>query len=281
MLNIIQILSRFKVFILLLILQGISLSMLFNFNRFHHATYLADAYEITGNINLKYNKLQSYFNLKEENNKLRDQNVLLLNQLKADFQSPEKAVNIIEDSLSSERRKYLYLSAKVINSSVIAQNNYITLYRGTKQGVEKDMGVVGVEGVIGRVVDVSPNMAIVMSLIHRKSSIVAQVKRAGGFGEIVWDGKDPKFVTLLKIAKAIEVKKGDTVITSPYSDIFPPGQTIGFISDVKTDGNTNTYILKVKTAINFYNIQHAYLVKSLLKGELDSLIEKVKKKTDE
>ena len=86
---------------------------------------------------------------------------------------------------------------------------------------------------------------------------------------------------LIKIAKAIDVKTGDTIITSPYSDIFPPGQTIGFVSDVKTDENTNTYILKVKTAINFYNVQHAYLVKSLLKGEIDSLIDKVKKKTDE
>jgi rod shape-determining protein MreC len=255
--------------------------MLFNFNSFHHATYLANAYEITGNLNLRYNNLQSYFNLKVENDKLRDQNVLLLNQLKADFQSPEKNINIINDSISNERRKYLYLSAKVINSSVIAQNNYITLYRGSNQGVEKDMGVVGVEGVIGRVVDVSPNMAIVMSLIHRKSSIVAQVKRAGGFGEIVWDGKDTRFVTLIKIAKAIEVKKGDTIITSPYSDIFPPRQTIGFVAEVNTDENTNTYILKVKTAINFYNVQHAYLVRSLLKGEFDSLIEKVKKKTDE
>jgi len=281
MLNIIQILTRFRVLLLLLFLQGISLSMLFNFNSFHHATYLAGAYEITGNINLRYNNLQSYFNLKLENDKLREQNVLLLNQLKADFQSPENNVSVIHDTLSNERRKYLYLSAKVINSSVIAQNNFITLYRGANQGVEKDMGVVGVEGVIGRVVDVSPNMAIVMSLIHRKSSIVAQVKRAGGFGEIIWDGKNPRFVTLIKIAKAIDVKTGDTIITSPYSDIFPPGQTIGFVSDVKTDENTNTYILKVKTAINFYNVQHAYLVKSLLKGEIDSLIDKVKKKTDE
>jgi len=277
MLNIIQIISRFKVLLLLLLLQGISLYILFNFNSLHRATYLSTAYEITGSINLRYNNLQSYFNLKAENDKLREQNVLLLNQLKADFQSPENNSNVITDTISADKRKYLYLSSKVISSSVIAQNNFVTLYRGANQGVEIDMGVVGVEGVIGRVVDVSPNMAIVMSLIHRKSSIVAQVKTAGGFGEIVWDGKDPRFVTLIKIAKAIDVKKGDTVVTSPYSDIFPPGQTIGFISDVKTDENTNTYVLKVKTAINFYNIHHAFLVKSLLKGELDSLINKVKK----
>jgi rod shape-determining protein MreC len=277
MLNIIQILSRFKVLLLLLLLQGISLYILFNFNSFHRAAYLSTAYEITGSINLRYNNLQSYFNLKAENDKLREQNVLLLNQLKADFQSPEKNSNIITDTISADKRKYLYLSSKIISSSVIAQNNFVTLYRGANQGVEIDMGVIGIEGVIGRVVDVSPNMAIVMSLIHRKSSIVAQVKTAGGFGEIVWDGKDPRFVTLIKIAKAIDVKKGDTVVTSPYSDIFPPGQTIGFISDVKTDENTNTYVLKVKTAINFYDIQHAFLVKSLLKGELDSLINKVKK----
>ena len=278
MLNFIQILSRFRVFLLFLLLQGIALSMLFNFNRFHNASYLSTTYEISGRINLRYNNLQSYFSLKAENDKLREQNVVLLNQLKADFQSPEQGYKIVNgDSQTLGNRKYLYLSAKVINSSVNAQSNYITLYRGANQGVEKDMGVIGAEGVIGRVVDVSPNMSIVMCIIHRKSSVVAQIKNAGGLGEIIWDGKDPRFVTLIKIAKSIEVKKGDTVVTSPYSGIFPPGQPIGYVNYVGTDENTNTYLLKVETAINFYTIQHAYLVKSLLKTELDSLINKVKK----
>ena len=73
------------------------------------------------------------------------------------------------------------------------------LHRGSKQGVSVNMAVVGPQGVIGKVVDVSPNMSVVMSLLHRKNSVVALLKKGSGYGEVIWDGKDPRYVTLINI----------------------------------------------------------------------------------
>jgi rod shape-determining protein MreC len=139
------------------------------------------------------------------------------------------------------------------------------------------MAVVGPQGVIGKVVDVSSNMAVVMSLLHRKNSVVALLKKGSGYGEVIWDGKDPRYVTLINIPRTVKAAKGDTVVTSPYSDIFPPGHVVGYIEEVKEEKSTSMYNIKVKTATDFFSVEHAFVVKNLQQSEMDSLNKRIKR----
>jgi rod shape-determining protein MreC len=279
--NIFLFIARFSNLFFFLLLQAVALTMLFRYNKFHEAAYMNVANEATGKVFLRYNSIQTYFSLKNENEKLREQNARLLNMLKVDFSAPDSSLQLITDTVRvdsiEQYRKFLFLPAKVIGNSVDAQNNYLTLHRGYNQGVDVNMAVVGPEGIIGKVINVSPNMSVVMSLLHRKNSVVALLKKGSGFGEVIWDGQDPRFVTLTKIPRTIKVSKGDTVVTSPYSDIFPAGQVVGFVEEVAEEKATSAYYLKVRTATNFYSIQHAFVVKNLQKSEMDSLLLKVKK----
>jgi len=277
--NIFLFIARYSTFFLFLVLQIIALIMLFRYNRFHEAAYMNMAQEMTGKFYVRYNTIETYFSLKEENEKLRFQNTQLLNQLKADFARPDTAVlsEISGFDTIAANRKYFYLSAKIIGNSVSAQNNFITLHRGSAQGIEPNMAVVGPSGIIGKIVNVSPNMSIVMSLLHRKNNVVAVMKKGGGFGEVTWNGKDPRFVQLSNIPRTITIVKGDTVVTSSYSDIFPAGYTIGFVEQVKDDKSSSTYTVEVRTATNFFQVQHAYVVQNLQKAELDSLQKKIKR----
>jgi rod shape-determining protein MreC len=133
------------------------------------------------------------------------------------------------------------------------------------------MAVVGTDGLIGTVISVSKNMSIVMSLLHRQSKVIAVLKKGSGLGEVSWDGKDPRYLLLSKIPTTIVAKKGDTVVSSPYSDKFPPGIPIGYVEKIDQDQETNTYKLKIRTAVDFYAVQHAYIVKNLLQEEMDQL----------
>ena len=279
--NIFLFIARFSNLFFFLLLQAVALTMLFRYNKFHEAAYMNVANEATGKVFLRYNGIQTYFSLKKENDKLREQNARLMNMLKVDFNAPDSSLQLITDTIRvdsiEQYRKFLFLPAKVIGNSVDAQNNYLTLHRGSNQGVDVNMAVVGPEGIIGKVINVSPNMSVVMSLLHRKNSVVALLKKGSGFGEVIWDGKDPRFVTLTKIPRTIRINKGDTVVTSPYSDIFPAGQVVGFVEEVAEEKSTSVYSLKVRTATNFYSVQHAYIVKNLQKSEMDSLLTKVKK----
>jgi rod shape-determining protein MreC len=279
--NVFLFIARFSNLLFFLLLQVIALSMLFRYNKFHQAAYMNVATEVTGRVYIRYNNIETYFSLQKENEKLRQQNAELLNALKEDYAVPDSSAKLVTDSFRvdslEQYRKFLYLPAKVIGNTVDAQNNYMTIHRGSKQGVGVNMAVLGPDGIIGKVVSVSPNMSVAMSLLHRKNSVVALLKKGGGFGEVIWDGKDPRFVTLNNIPRTVKVQKGDTVVTSSYSDIFPPGKVVGYVSQVLEDKSTSTYSLKLKTATDFYSVQHAYVVKNLQKAEMDSLMKKIRK----
>lgn len=273
--NVFLFFKKYSVFIFFLLMQGVSLYMLNTYNQFHHTLFAMFSSEVSGNINFKVNRIESYFSLAKENESLRIQNANLLSQQKSSFFSLDTSSNINADSSTTDsgavHSQFVYMPAKIISNSVYLQQNYLMLYRGSEQGVLPNMAVVGTNGVIGTVINTSKNMSIVMSLLHRQSKLIAVLKKGSGLGEISWDGKNPAFLVLTKIPKTVVVKQGDTVITTPYSDRFPPSLLIGTVYEIGQDQETNTYILKVKTATDFFSIQHAYVVKNLLQNEMDEL----------
>ncbi|MEY3245611.1 MAG: rod shape-determining protein MreC [Bacteroidota bacterium] len=279
--NVFLFLRRYSVFIIFLVMQIMALSMLFTDNRFHNTVMGMVTNELAGNVNKRVDKAEEFLSLSEQNRKLREQNAKLLSLLPNGILLPDSAMELVTDTFRldsvKQYRQYEYLSAKVISNSVFLQQNYIVLHRGSDQGIQPNMAVVGVDGVVGTIVHVSPNMSLVMSLLNRQSKVIATLKKGSGLGEINWDGKDPRYLVLTKIPKTVVVKKGDTVVTSPYSDKFPPGLPIGIVDEVEQDQETNTYILLVKTAVNFYNVQHAYAVRNKLEDEMEALKKKMNK----
>ncbi|MFM2231567.1 MAG: rod shape-determining protein MreC [Bacteroidota bacterium] len=273
--NVFLFLKRYSVFILFLVLQGLALSMLFSYNRFHQTIYGMFSNEVAGNLNNRVNKVESFFTLSEQNQALRRQNAALLSYLPSGSVIPETSFQLVADMVKVDSlksyRQYQYFDAKIISNSVFLQQNNMVLHRGSAQGIVPNMAVVGTDGLIGTVISVSENMSIVMSLLHRQSKVIAVLKKGSGLGEVSWDGKDPRFLLLSKIPKTIVVKKGDTVVSSPYSDKFPPGLPIGYVEKIDQDQETNTYKLKIRTAVDFYSVQHAYIVKNLLQEEMDQL----------
>ncbi len=273
--NVFLFLKRYSVLIIFLVLQGLALSMLFSYNRFHQTTYGMFSNEVAGKLNKRVNKVESFFTLSEQNQALRKQNAALLSYLPSGSVSPDTSFLVVSDTVTVDSlksyRQYQYFDAKIISNSVFLQQNYIVLHRGSVQGIVPNMAVVGTDGLIGTVISVSENMSIVMSLLHRQSKVIAVLKKGSGLGEVTWDGKDPRFLVLSKVPKTIVVKKGDTVVSSPYSDKFPPGIPIGYVEKIDQDQETNTYKLKIRTAVDFYAVQHAYIVKNLLQEEIDQL----------
>lgn len=256
--------------------------MLFNYNRFHNAVFMGVANEVTGKFYKQYNSVEYYFQLKRTNDSLVKANARLYNKLKQDFEMPDTIDKIAIDTIridSTEKyRKYKYLEAKVIGNSVSLPNNYIQLNRGALQGVQKDVGVIDANNaVVGTVVDISNNYAVVMSLLHMQSSTSAKLKKTGETGTIVWDGKNPNIVVLKDINKSARVNRGDSVITSGFSERFPFGLLIGTVSEILQDKSSNVYTIKVKTAANFYNVQFVYIINNLQKEEPAELLKKVKK----
>lgn len=240
------------------------------------------ANEITGKAYQQYNNVEYYFQLKKTNDSLVKANERLYNKLRQDFEMPDTINKIAIDTIridSLEKyRKYLYMEAKVVGNSVSLPNNYIQLNRGSLQGLKKDMGVIDANNaVVGTVIDISNNFAVVMSLLHMQSNTSAKLKKTGETGNIVWDGIKPGIVLLKEIGKNVKVNIGDSVITSGFSDKFPYGLLIGTITEIASAKSSNNYTLKVKTAANFYNAQFVYIINNLQKEEPKELMKRVQK----
>src|SRR6478672_4026600 len=249
--NIFLFIRRYFTFLAFVLLQIFSLYMLFKYNKLHHAAFLGVASEVTGRVNTQVDKLDDYFHQGEEARRVHRMNDSLLNLLKSNFEFQDTTQRSVVDTLHFDStaaiRRYIWRDAKVVYNTISSEQNYLQLNRGSRYGIRDEMAVLNSDGaVVGVVVNVSPNFSQVMSLLHVQSSVSAAHEKSGTLGKVEWDGKDPKYVWLKGISRSVEVKVGDSVVTSRYSYNFPPNHLIGTVSQINSDPSTGLYLLKVK-----------------------------------
>jgi rod shape-determining protein MreC len=279
--NVFLFIRRHTNFLFFLVLQIIALSMLFRYNKFHEAIFMNASTEITGRINDKYNTIEYYFQLKKTNESLLKENLRLRQLLHENYEAPDSARRLITDTIRIDSArsvlKYKEMEAKVVNSTTSQQTNYLTIHRGSDQGVRPNMGVISPQGIAGTVVNVSENYATVMSLLHRQYKVVVKLKNGGDRGTIEWDGLSPLFVTLKDIPKSARVAKGDTIVTSQTSSKFPAGIMVGTVYEIVEDNTSNFYTLKIRPATNFFNIEYVYVIDNLQYDEQKRLEDSTRK----
>jgi rod shape-determining protein MreC len=285
--NIFLFVKRYFTFLSFVALQILALSFLFRYNKYHRAVGLGKANEITGWFNSKYANVDEYFHMRKENKIIHKMNDSLLNARRGNFLDPDTASNAVTDSIPFDTlghmRRYLWRDAEVVSNSVTFDKNYIQLNRGSLQGIKDNMSVLNADGsLVGIIVGVSNNFSEAMSLLHVQNRVSAIMKKSGNSGTISWDGTSPLLLTLKGIPKSDSVAKGDTVLTSEYSLSFPPRHIIGTVESIETEKSSSTfYILKIRTASNFQNIHHVFVVENLQRDEQDQLDKDTRKKIEE
>lgn len=279
--NFFLLLRRFYVLLLFIAMQILCLTLLVKYNKSHQARYMEIAYNFTGKINKKYTEVTDYFSLAKNNQALAQENNRLRNLLPQNFTSIDTGTVLMRDTLSIDStkviRKYLWRNARVINNSVQSQNNFITIERGRLQGIAPEMAVIGASGIVGIVTDVSDNMAIVKSLLHRKNTTSVMLKKTGTSGLLDWDGKNAGLLQLKGIPKSTVLALGDTVLTSNISLNFPPGLMVGTIVKVEKETDGNNYKLQIKPATNFYNLNYVDVIENLLLKEQRDIEQRIKR----
>ena len=284
--NIFLFIRRFSTAILFLVLQAVSIWFLITYNKFHRAKGLGVANEVTGWFNTRYNTLEDFFKMKEENRRLLKLNDSLMNRLPSNFVRIDTSLTMTRDSLPFDTlghyRQYLWREAQVVYNTVNMEKNYAQINRGANQGIKDNMGVFSSDGgLVGLVINVGPNFSQVMSLLHVQNKVNVMIKKTESSGSLSWDSKDPRFLTLNNVPKSDSLVKGDTIVTGKYSFSFPPGHLVGTIEEIIKDNSTNFYVLKVRTAANFNNLQQVMVVENMQIEEQtrlnDDTIKKLKK----
>ncbi len=237
---------------------------------------------ITGRIDERYSSIEYYFKLKKINEQLAAENLRLNQRLASNIEPADSNARLVADTVqldsTREIRKFTWLGARVVGGTVSTQTNFITIHRGSNQGVQPNMGVVSPSGIVGTVVNTGENFSSVMTLLHRQYRVVVKLKNSGYRGTVEWDGISPNYVTLKDIPKSAKVQVGDSVVTSPTSSLFPPGIMVGRIEEIINDKSSNFYTLKLTPATNFYSIEYVYVIANAQADEQKRMEDSTRKK---
>ncbi|QES89895.1 rod shape-determining protein MreC [Rhizosphaericola mali] len=273
--NIIIFIRRYITFFTFLVMEIICISIMVRYNQTYRATYANISNDVTGFFMNKYNNVEYYFQLRKTNRQLADENAYLKNFIitslgKNGDTSTTKLLTRI-DSLYRDtlgrNTKFIYSVAKVVNNSTTNENNYITIQKGSKDGVTTDMAVDGPDGIVGHVVAVSKNFSIIMSLLNHNSRVSVMIKGKPFTGVVDWDGKNIRELTLHNVPKTIKLHKNDSIITSNLSENFPPGLLVGRVDRIILDKSSSLMDVQVTTGTNFNLLQYVYLIKNTLYTE--------------
>ncbi len=263
--TLINVIIRFHLLLLFLILEIVSISMVISDDLEKKKVVFSSANSISGYFNKKINTWTAYFSLAQENEMLRKENLRLKNQL--DFFKTLQKKNRI-DTLQIDTLQFSYISASVINNSVYKSQNYITIDKGKFDGVDVDYAVISPDGVVGVVLAVSDHYALVVSLLNKRFGLSAKIKNTNYFGLIHWTENDYRYVSLEEIPNHVKIQIGDSVVTSGFSAVFPAGVPIGTIENFKTNESNNFYELKVKLTTDFKSLSTVYVVRNTGRDEL-------------
>ncbi len=255
--------------LLFLLLWTLSFLLVIRNNNFQQVSVFNSTNKVVASVLEAVNYVKEYINLKENNASLAMENSNLKSLLPETWYENRALRTMVNDTIKSQQ--YTYITTRVVNNSINRRSNYLTLDKGSLQGVEKDMGVISSAGVVGIVKDVSKHYCTVMSVLHKNTRISTRFKNNNYFGSLEWDGSDSREATLLEIAKHVKFNVGDTLVTTVYSAIFPEGVMVGVVKNSELKPGDNFYKITVKLSTNFSNLSHVYIVDNLLKQEQKKL----------
>ncbi|MDI9320169.1 MAG: rod shape-determining protein MreC [Phycisphaerales bacterium] len=233
----------------------------------------------------KQSGVRNYFGLREMNDSLLNENTRLRQQLsrysETDLLNDSSVVRSIQlsDSLHSvQYAHYTYYKARVVNNSVNAASNFITINRGYKDGIAKNMPVISSTGVVGRITNVSAHFATALSILNTKQRLSAKLKD-GTSSFVYWEQTSGADILMMKITQPeIKIKRGDSILTTSYSTLFPADMLLGRVDAVYVIKKDNSRILHIKPANNFRNMNYVYVIKNDFMEERRNLEDSTQKK---
>ena len=164
-----------------------------------------------------------------------------------------------------------YIPARIINNSISNANNYIIIDKGSIDGIKTGMGIRVNNGIIGKIQSVSKNYSKAISILNNRDKIGVMVKDYDNNntkwqnGKLEWNAVIHNYMTasIKYIPNDANIKKGDTVVTNSYSEIYPEGIAIGKITSITKKTNTDFYDIKIRYFNDMNSVKNVFIIQPL------------------
>ena len=268
--------------LLFLFLELVCVVLLFRYNSYQGSVWVSSANAVVGKVYEWQSGIEQFFSLEERARQLTDENIALEQQLSHVRQEllDLKGDTALADSIMLDVIGELHLlPAKVVSNSLRRPDNLITVDRGRADGVLPDMGVISGTGLVGVVYLAGEHYSVVMPLLNVHSRVSCAIRNHGYFGYMAWDGSSATDAFMEDVPRHAQFNTGEWVETSGYSDIFPPGITIGKIMAIGNSADGLSYRLRVRLNTDFSRLREVSIITDdtfperlqLLKAARDSM----------
>ena len=217
--------------------------------------------------------IPNYFDLRRENQVLRELNVTLADEVNRLREARLENLRLRRMLGLKERGEFSFVAANVVGKNLQLLRNTVTLDAGERNGVRPDMPVVTENGLAGKIVAASGRFAVAQILLNKDIRVSAKIERSRVDGIIRWEGGST--LTLQDVAKTLDVQPGDVVITSEYSSFFPPGIRIGVVSAARGGEGSLFQTVEVRPAVDFSRLEEVFVVTSAPDSERIALEHRV------
>ena len=263
--NLTEFLAKHNHWFVFLVLEVVSMVLLFRYNSYQGSVWFSSANAVTGKVYEWDSAVESYFSLSGVNSQLTQRNAFLEQQVRMLDDSIARLTRSQETAVTRLSSMVPFQGCRLIPAKVVANmvnryDNLITIDKGSADGVKRDMGVVCGMGVVGIVYLVSEHYSIVIPALNSHSNISCTIQRRGYFGYLRWRGGSSQLAYLEDVPRHAHFKLGDNVVTSGYSSVFPPGVMVGKVLHVFNSADGLSYRVQVKLSTDFARLRDVCLV---------------------
>lgn len=263
--------SKNGIFLFFLLLQIIALVLIFSKNSMQQSWIAAQSAAFNSRVSGAIDEGTSYLKLKQINEQLIAQNKELMTELYGKESLKKPQFRRVHDTLGGGQI-YTFVDGDIVYNSINRKDNYFTINRGKRDGVEAKMGVMAPNGIAGIVINTTNSYSLVQSVLSMKQiRINAALKNSGYFGTLTWKGENSRVMHLADIPKYVPLKVGDTVVTDGKSAIFPKGVMIGRVAGFEVDTKTGFWDISVELSEKMGTLSKVYVVKNLKKAEVQKI----------
>lgn len=261
--NLLEFLAKYNHWFVFLILEVVSMVLLFQYNSYQGSAWFSSANAVTGKLYEWDANVETFFSLTKVNQELTQHNAYLEQEVQ---KLSDSLVSVTKDSSIYHRdqfallRNYRLIPAKVVANSVDKPGNLMTIDKGSADGIHKDMGVISGTGVVGIVYLVAEHYAIVIPVLNTKSNISCMIQNRGYFGYLRWKGGVSDLAYLEEVPRHAHFKLGDYVVTSGYSAVFPPGVRVGRILHVFNSADGLSYRVQLRLSTDFARLRDVCVI---------------------
>lgn len=256
--RIVDLLLKYKEYATVILLTIISVVIISSSSNTQLRSFRTISVGVVASVQSAFEWLPNPSALRSENHALRqlakDLSVQSMRQRELAFKA-EKYRQMLEFRERSDMR---LLAAEVVGKTIIQNMNFATLSVGEKDGVRKGMPVITERGLVGQVVGTNESYSVVQLLLNRDTRIAARTLSGRHDGLVVWDGRNG--MQMRDLPSSLPQLKGDTVVTSNFSSIFPENLIIGTIDTLYPEPGSLYYAIQITPAVDFSTMEEVFVV---------------------